>query len=275
MNPKHELRDPAAPAYAGHFNEEDPHGAGASQTHHHVVSLTTLRVVLALLLGFTVLTVGAAQFEVWFQGYINYELPRWVNVAIAMTIATVKAAMVLLFFMQLKHDNPINGIIFVLCIVGVGLFLGFTTLDLFTRGRVYDYKGQPVIAGGTGGTTFRRAIGVNEDGTTKYESIDGPIVEYVRKKKINEVGQAEYDRLRAEAHAGHGSHGHHAPHVSTASQSILRAGRTDALESAPAHGDSHGHADSHADSHPDSHTAPAKPGEKPASPPANHAAPGH
>lgn len=239
--PKHELRDSEAVAHAGHFNEADPHGAGATQSHHHVVSLTTLRLVLAALLVFTVLTVGAAQFEVWFQGYINYELPRWVNVFIAMSIATVKAALVVLFFMQLKHDNPINGIIFVLCILGVGLFLGFTSLDLFTRDRIYDYKGKVIQEGGTGATLSRR-IGTNPDGSAKNESISGPIVEFVRNKKILEVGPVEYERLKEEAHAGHGHHGHAEANISTAKKSVVRTGRTDALDAAAAsHGAEGGH----------------------------------
>jgi cytochrome c oxidase subunit 4 len=241
----HVLRDHDAAAHAGHFNEADPHGAGATQSHHHVVSLTTLRIVLGLLLVFTVLTVGAAQFEVWLQGYINYELPRWVNVAIAMSIATVKAALVVLFFMQLKHDNPINGIIFVLCILGVGLFLGFTALDLFTRDRVYAEKAKVILNGGTG-NTLSRSAGVDADGKPKTESISGPIVEYVRNQKILQVGPAEYERLKAEAHAGHGHHGHADAGLSTAKKSIVRTGRTDALSTAaPAHANEHapaGHA---------------------------------
>ncbi len=257
---KQPLRDHEASAHAGHFNESDPHGAGATQSHHHVVSLTTLRLVLGALLVFTVLTVGAAQFEAWFQTYINYEFPRWVNVFIAMSIATVKAILVVLFFMQLKHDNPINGIIFVLCILGVGLFLGFTALDLFTRDRLYAEKAQSIQNGGTG-NTLQRFAGYDAEGKPKYESISGPIVPYVRNQKILQVGPVEFERLEAAAHAEHGHHGHADSGLPSAKKTVVRTGRTDALSTAApaAHGE-----------HGDAHSQPAAENKNE---PAGHAAP--
>lgn len=216
----------------GHFNESDPHGSGAA--HHHGVSKGMLRFVLVVLLAFTVLTVGAAQFEVFIQNALDIVLPKWVNVVIAMSIAVVKGALVILFFMQLKYDNPINGVIFLFTLVGVGLFLGFTILDLGTRGRIYEYKGQQIVAGGTGNSLSR----TTKDGTN--ETISGSITSYVRDQKIQKIGEAEYQKLFEKKHAGHGHHGHddHAA-VSDAQRTRPRTGRTDALGSAPA--------DTHAD----------------------------
>lgn len=242
--PIHELRDAhaAAATAGGHFNELDPHGASAHQGHHHVVSIRTLQIVLGLLLLFTALTVGAAQFEVFVQGYLDILLPRWVNVFIAMSIATVKAALVLLFFMQLKNDNPINGAIFVLCVLGVGLFLGFTALDLFTRDRIYAYKAQQIVAGGTG-NTLTRVVGRDAEGKPIIETITGPITAFARDKKLSAVGEAEFKKLKEEAHA-HKHHGHDGPAISTADKTVRRTGRTDALAAAPAHGESGDHGDS-------------------------------
>jgi len=136
------------------FNELDPHGyeqPGHGQHHSHpIVGPFTLRSILALLLVFTVLTVGQAQAELWLTGAFEIAFPLWVNIVVVMGIATVKAVLVMAFFMQLRYDNPINTIIMAFCFFAMSLFLGFTAMDLLTRGRVTEFKNGPVVAGGTG-----------------------------------------------------------------------------------------------------------------------------
>ena len=133
---------------AHHFNESNPHG---EQHHGHpIIPPITLTTVLGILLFFTVLTVGLAQFEVWIQGYFHIVLPHWVNIAIAMSIATVKAVMVMAIFMQLRYDNRMNTVVMLFTFFAVGLFLFFSGLDLFTRDRVTPWKAQYVVQGGTG-----------------------------------------------------------------------------------------------------------------------------
>ena len=56
--------------------------------------------VLLVLLVLTIITVGAS--------YIDFGEG---NVAIALFIATIKATVVALFFMHLRHDRPVNAII--------------------------------------------------------------------------------------------------------------------------------------------------------------------
>src|SRR5262252_11201992 len=93
---------PAAAASAEVFDELDPHGFDKGHKHGHghvIVGPFTLRAVLAALLVFTVLTVFLAQAEVWAPGYFHIELPWWVNVVGAMSIAVVKALLVMGFFM--------------------------------------------------------------------------------------------------------------------------------------------------------------------------------
>src|ERR1700733_11357750 len=55
------------------------------------------------------------------------------NVVVALTIATIKATLVALFFMHLLHDKPVNGLIAAAGFVFLGLFLMFTLLDFDTR----------------------------------------------------------------------------------------------------------------------------------------------
>lgn len=138
---------------ASTFDELDPHGyehGGGAHKSHVIVGPFTLRIVLAALLIFTILTVGQARAEVWVQEYFSIELPKWLNVAIVMGIACIKAALVMAFFMQLKYDNPINSVIMAFTFLALGLFLGFTALDLFNRDNVYKWKAGEVISGGTG-----------------------------------------------------------------------------------------------------------------------------
>ncbi len=83
--------------------------------------------ILAALLLLTVLTVTAAG--------INFGSSS-INTVIALTIATIKASLVALFFMHLAHDKPVNGVILVAAFVFLGLFLGFTLVDANSRVRI-------------------------------------------------------------------------------------------------------------------------------------------
>jgi cytochrome c oxidase subunit 4 len=112
----------------------------------------TLRTVLALLLFFTVLTVGQAQLEVYLSHALDIEFPRWVNIVFCMGIAVIKALLVMGYFMQLKYDNPINSVVMAFTFLGLGLFLGFTALDLGGRGSVYEWKVNYQVPGGTNTT---------------------------------------------------------------------------------------------------------------------------
>lgn len=197
---------------------------------HVIVPPITLTTILGLLLMFTVLTVGIAQFEMWIMSYFQIELPRWVNVAGAMSIAAIKAALVMAYFMQLRYDNPMNTVAMLFCFVAVGLFLFFTSLDLFTRNRVYPYKATIVVSGGTGVT-------------------GKPLVDAARDRGIEAWGVERYNHIESVLHHGK----HHgpapAPTHSTAQQSRPFAGPTGALgAAAPAttH-DGHGGHDGHAE----------------------------
>lgn len=80
--------------------------------------------VLTTLLILTAITVGAS--------YINFGSSA-VNVVVALTIASIKATLVALFFMHLLHDKPVNGIIAAAGFLFLGLFLMFTLIDFDTR----------------------------------------------------------------------------------------------------------------------------------------------
>jgi len=89
---------------------------------NHIVSFSVYIKVLSALLVLTVLTVMAAQMD--FGVF---------NVLIAMGIATIKAALVLLFFMHLKYDDKLFPVIFLTGVFFLAVIFLFCELDIITR----------------------------------------------------------------------------------------------------------------------------------------------
>ncbi len=97
--------------------------------------------ILLILLALTIITVTASRIDFG---------SSTANIVIAMTIATIKATLVALFFMHLKDDKPINGLIFVSSLLFLAVFLGFCMVDQDSRfdTRPATYKGpvdQPAL----------------------------------------------------------------------------------------------------------------------------------
>ena len=212
------------------FDPTDPHGA----THHEhvIIPKSTLMNVLLVLLFFTLLTVGLSRAEVWAADYFDVVIPQWVNVAVAMSIATIKGTLVVLFFMQLKYDNKLNAIIFCNCLFAVGLFLFFSMIDLGNRGVVYEWKKGEITVGGLGGVSRGR-------GDHKETITNGGVVQFAREKYLAEWGPEKFARIKASVKHEHA----HYEASSTASKSRAVKGQTGALSgTAPSH-DDHGHGD--------------------------------
>ncbi len=58
---------------------------------------------------------------------------NFVNLMIAMAIATVKASLVVLFFMHLRWEKGMNAIVFLSSVFFVGVFMIFIFMDINTR----------------------------------------------------------------------------------------------------------------------------------------------
>lgn len=82
---------------------------------------TYLAILVALLI-LTVVTVIVAGFD-----FGNF------NVIVAMTIATVKGALVVLYFMHLRHDKMINSIIFLSALLFLSFLLILCLIDVNSR----------------------------------------------------------------------------------------------------------------------------------------------
>jgi len=94
-----------------------------------------LKTLIALLV-LTAITVGAS--------YIHFGSGA-ANVVVALTIATIKATLVALFFMHLLHDKPVNAIIAAAGFIFLGLFLMFTLLDFDTRDNLQPFNMHPQV----------------------------------------------------------------------------------------------------------------------------------
>ena len=109
------------------------HGHHEQHTHGGPVVYTATLTGLLILTG---ITVGAS--------YINFG-SNSANIAIALTIASVKAILVALFFMHLKWDKPVNAIIAVTGFLFLGIFITFDLIDINNR-RDPSPRNIPVMA---------------------------------------------------------------------------------------------------------------------------------
>jgi len=96
--------------------------AHASDSGHaevcHVVPVRMLVGVLLALLVLTVVTVAVTLVDL-----------GPFNLVVALSIALVKATLVLLYFMHLRWDRPFNAVIIISALAFVVIFVGLTLLD--------------------------------------------------------------------------------------------------------------------------------------------------
>lgn len=104
--------------------------AAAGEHKPHVLPIHLYLGVWASLIVLTVITV-----------WVSYHDYGNLNIYVAMAVATVKASLVVLFFMHLKYDEPFNGIVFVGTLLCLGIFVALTMADFKDRGHV-----NPIVA---------------------------------------------------------------------------------------------------------------------------------
>lgn len=111
-------------------------------SHHDEPHVTPLWVYLSVglaLLVLTILTVTATTIDLGHDG----------NLIVAMVIATIKAGLVILFFMHLLYDSKLYSIVFSVGLFMLGVFIILTMFDTERRGDIYEYtagKIQPRAA---------------------------------------------------------------------------------------------------------------------------------
>jgi len=88
----------------------------------HVVSPKVYLLILAALLMGTALTVAVAQTDL-----------GPLNLAVALTIAVIKATLVVLFFMHMKYSHRLTWIFFAAAIIWLILLISMTLVDVIAR----------------------------------------------------------------------------------------------------------------------------------------------
>lgn len=93
-----------------------------SAGEHHIIPFKTYITILITLLFLTVITVWVARIDF-----------GALNAYIAMFIASIKAALVLLYFMHLKYDDRMYPTIFFVAVFFLFVMFAFSQLDIVTR----------------------------------------------------------------------------------------------------------------------------------------------
>ena len=112
--PKHDSKPAAA---APHHATADTHGEDHGLAH--TMPIWMLVAVLGALMLLTVLTVSVTSYDLGSEG----------NLVVGMVIATVKAGLVVTFFMHLLWDKKFHLILFLTAVLFVILFLSMSMTD--------------------------------------------------------------------------------------------------------------------------------------------------
>ena len=108
----------------------------------HPAPVKLLVTVFVSLVGLTILTLAMASIDLGLLQPFGF----W----IAMVIATLKAGLVMLFFMHMFWDKPLNVLVFLSSTLFVMLFIGLTMMDRGNYGdQIYQYPRENVESGQT------------------------------------------------------------------------------------------------------------------------------
>ena len=99
----------------------------------HVIPLRVYLGIGAVLLIMTVITVAVSMIDLGF-----------LNIVVALAIATFKALLVSFFFMHLYYDNRLYFFAFTTSIFFLTAFIMMTMFDTLRRGDLYQYRSDPI-----------------------------------------------------------------------------------------------------------------------------------
>ena len=107
--------------------------------HIHIVPLRVYFLIfLALVVG-TVVTVGQSRVDLSTLGWaisvggVRIEIAQNLNIIVAMTIAALKALLVVLFFMHLRYTHRLNWVFAAASVFWLALLLSLTMADMIAR----------------------------------------------------------------------------------------------------------------------------------------------
>ena len=105
----------------------------------HIVPVRTYIAVFAVLLVLTLVTVLAARVDMGEPEVAGFRIP--VNVVVALTIACLKAFLVILFFMHVKYSGRLVQLVVASAFVWLFILIAITMSDYLSRSWLL---GRPV-----------------------------------------------------------------------------------------------------------------------------------
>lgn len=90
----------------------------------HIVPVRVYITIFLVLLVGTALTVAAA--------FVDFKLP-YINTIVALTIATIKATFVVLYFMHVRYSSRLIWVIMAAALFWMAILFAFTFSDYLTR----------------------------------------------------------------------------------------------------------------------------------------------
>jgi cytochrome c oxidase subunit 4 len=101
---------------------DDAHEYSEHAPTHHVTGLPIYIGIFAALMVLTILTVTVSQYDLGL-----------LNTPIALSIAVVKATLVVLFFMHVIHSTRLTWVVIISSLLWLALLFVLTFADYFTR----------------------------------------------------------------------------------------------------------------------------------------------
>jgi cytochrome c oxidase subunit 4 len=127
---------------------EHPH-----ENHHHVSPVWQFTAVFVTLLILTVIT-----YLVSFAGLGAASLP------VAMTVAAIKASLVIAFFMHLFYEDRVYAFMFLSCFIFVAIFFTFTLFDMSATDEMNEESG----------IHYKRAVDDSAERADQNQAFDAP-----------------------------------------------------------------------------------------------------
>ena len=119
-------------AHSEHLAPDQEH-AGDYDVHTHISSVGFYAAILATLMVLTIITVG-----------VSYVHLGKLNLIVAVVIASIKATLVVMFFMHLKYDNKFNAMVLIVSLLFIGVFFAYTLNDTDHRAEVDIDQGNKI-----------------------------------------------------------------------------------------------------------------------------------
>ena len=113
-------------------NQQLTQSKEAHHQSHHITPVKTYMIIFILLGLFLLATVWASYLPLGRSGHL----------LVAMTIAMIKAVLIVLFFMHVYYSAPLTWVISAGSLLWVGLMLAFLTADYMSRGWLHNILGK-------------------------------------------------------------------------------------------------------------------------------------